>query len=97
MITTVSEVRRSLMGLEQKGSQAMPNQSVDGTLVVIVAGVMTVVVLYLSFQLWLARRDADILRQVPVMRPTPAGSGCALPMFILLVIVGVIFVARLMA
>jgi hypothetical protein len=63
------------------------------------AGLMGLALLYQSFQLWLARRDADILRQVPVVRPTPAdsGSGCLGTVLLVIAVIVVILVARVLA
>lgn len=65
----------------------------------VVAGLMGLALLYLNFQLWLARRDADILRQVPVVRPTPAnnGSGCLGTVLFVMVVIAVILVAWVIA
>lgn len=72
---------------------------INETTLIVVAGLMGLALLHQSFQLWLARRDADILRQVPVVRPTPAdnGTGCLGTVLLVVVVITVIVVARVIA
>jgi hypothetical protein len=64
----------------------------------VVGAFVAMIVLYLSFKLWLAERDARLLREVRVEVGTREQTGCLAPLVLLvfLLAVPVAYVSRIM-
>lgn len=55
----------------------------------VVGAFVAMIVLYLSFKLWLAERDARLLREVRVEVGTREQTGCLAPLVLLVFLIGV--------
>jgi hypothetical protein len=68
----------------------MSNQQFNSTLLVVVSLLLGLAVLYLRFQLYLARRDIHVLRRgmIPELTDLEDGSGCLSFLLTLLTLLG---------